>query len=596
MMSPAQEDEDATIDRNIADFVVHLVVRLGARTAFSLTGGMAMYLNNAAANHPTLRNVYCQHEQACVAAAEGYAKACDFQQPGLAIVTAGPGVTNTITSLCSAYGDSAPVIVLAGQVKTADIDRLGSRTHGAQEVHSRDIVTSCVKRFVRLSEETWLEELTSALAEAFTGRPGPVFIEIPLDVQNRLVRFRSSDIDAAAKAVRDRTVVDADCAAIQGLSDALDWLLGGKRPLIYLGNGCRVAGAEGAARRFIEARGVPFVTSWLAADQLSARHPLNFGAPGGLAPISANKILFAADRVLFLGARLDLLTTAFQPSDFGGQAERVIVDVDPVELSKFSDFDRTRTICADLAMLAAAVDLRPSRDEVRDAWVSVCRTLRKEALGDEAKRLKTSALNVYEVARRLSDWSAGKMIVTTGSGLAIEAFIRFFAPAPGARLHFGASLGAMGLGLPQALGAAFAADRQTACIEGDGGLMLNLQELATLSHYAPRGFVLFILNNDGYQSILASQQRHFGEIGGANRASGVLVPSYEKVAPAFGLDYRRVETQDDLDHLLTKLPSTARPVVVDLIVEPNESRGPTVRTVIGADGKPRSTSLEEISW
>jgi acetolactate synthase-1/2/3 large subunit len=596
MLSEPRGVEDAAIDGNVADFAVHLVVRLGAQTAFGLTGGMAMYLNHAAAAHPTLRTVYCQHEQACAAAAEGYAKACGFQQPGLAIVTAGPGVTNTITSLCSAYGDSAPVIVLAGQVKTADIDRLGCRTHGAQEVHSRDIVGSCVKHFVRLSEANWLDELTAALAEAFTGRPGPVFIEIPLDVQNRVVRFTSEDIEAAAKAVSSGIAQDPTRTAIAELADALDWLMSGERPLIYLGNGCRVAAAESAARRFIEGCGVPFVTSWLAADQLSACHPLNFGAPGGLAPISANKILFAADRILFLGARLDLLTTAFQPADFGGQAERVIVDVDPVELGKFVGFDRTRTICANLAVLGAAIDLRPSEAKAPDAWVEVCQRLRKEALGEEATRLKTLALNVYEVALRLSRWSAGKAFVTTGSGLAIEAFIRFFAPEPGARLHFGASLGAMGLGLPHALGAAFGAKRQVACVEGDGGLMLNLQELATLSYYAPPGFVLFILNNDGYQSILASQRRHFGEIGGADLASGVFVPSYEKVALAFGLDYRRIETQDELDHLLSGLARDAAPVVVDLIVEPTEPRGPTVRTMIDADGKLRSTSLEEISW
>jgi acetolactate synthase-1/2/3 large subunit len=596
MMSRPRGDKDTAIDGNVADFVVDLVVRLGAQTAFSLTGGMAMYLNHAAAAHPTLRNVYCQHEQACAAAAEGYTKACDFQRPGLAIVTAGPGVTNTITSLCSAYGDSAPVIVLAGQVKTADIDRLGCRTHGAQEVHSKDIVAPCVKHFVRLSAETWLEKLTAALAEAFTDRPGPVFIEIPLDVQSRVVRFGPADIEAAARAVSQRKAQDPTRTDPSSLSSALDWLMSGERPLIYLGNGCRIAGAEGEARRFIETRNVPFVTSWLAVDLLSACHRLNFGAPGGLAPISANKILFAADRVLFLGARLDLLTTAFQPSDFGGQAERVIVDVDPVELSKFDGFQRTKTIRANLATLGAAIDLCPHESKASDEWLKRCQDLRTEALGEEATQLSTSALNVYEVARRLSHWSSGKMLVTTGSGLAIEAFIRFFAPEPHARLHFGASLGAMGLGLPQALGAAFATERQVACVEGDGGVMLNLQELATLSHYAPPGFVLFILNNDGYQSILASQRRHFGQIGGADRASGVFVPSYEKLAPAFGLGYRRIETQQELDRLLAGLASNSPPVVVDLIIEANESRGPTVRTVIDADGKLKSTSLEEISW
>jgi acetolactate synthase-1/2/3 large subunit len=447
-----------------------------------------------------------------------------------------------------------------------------------------------------LGGEDWRGALVAALAEAFTGRPGPVFIEVPLDVQNLVVRFGPKDIDAAAEAVRELVDRDRADAAVAELSAALDWLMGGERPLAYLGNGCRVAGAEAAVLRFVEARKLPFVTSWLAADMLSAEHPLNFGAPGGLAPISANRILFEADRLLFLGARLDLLTTAFQPSDFGAQAERVIVDVDPAELSKFNGFDRTRTVEANLAVLSAAIDGCSGETTAPASWVEACRDLREEALGEEAARLSVPALNVHAVAERLSAWSADKTFVPTGSGAAIETFIRFFAPKPGARMLFGASLGAMGLGLPQAVGAAFATNRPVICVEGDGGLMLNLQELATLSHYAPPGFVLFVLNNDGYQSILASQRRHFGLVGGADRASGVFVPDYAKVAPAFGLDYRRVGTAQELDQLLTTLASDAAPIVVDLILDPNESRGPTVRTVIDADGKLRSTSLKEISW
>ena len=183
-------------ERNIAAFAVDLAVELGAGAAFTLTGGMAMYLNRAVSTHPGLIAVYNQHEQASVAAAEGYAKAMNFQAPGLAVITAGPGVTNAVTSLCSAYGDSAPVIVLAGQVKTADIDRFGTRTHGAQEVRSRDIVSGCVKRFTRLTAEGVRAELVETMAEAFAGRPGPVFIEIPLDVQNVVIDHAPERIEA----------------------------------------------------------------------------------------------------------------------------------------------------------------------------------------------------------------------------------------------------------------------------------------------------------------------------------------------------------------------------------------------------------------
>jgi len=592
-MSPSRP----STERNIAAYAVDLAVALGARAAFTLTGGMAMYLNRAVSTHPGLTAVYNQHEQASVCAAEGYAKAMNFSAPGLAVVTSGPGATNAVTSLCSAYGDSAPVIVLAGQVKTADIDSFGVRTHGAQEVRSREIISPCVKRFTRVTAKGFRSELIGTMAEALAGRPGPVFIEIPLDVQNVVIGYGPEEIALAADEVRSVVAARSGGADTTGLEKALTWLLAGRRPLVYVGNGCRIAGVGSSVRRFLETHGVPAVVSWLSADLLPAVHPLNFGAPGGLAPLCANQVLYRADRVLFLGARLDLGTTAFQRHDFGAQAERIFVDVDPHELAKFEGLANSRAVKADLTELPAAVETVQSVSGAGEAgWVDWCAERRVDYLADERDRLTVESLNVFGVARRLSAWSSGKVLVTTGSGSAIEAFIRFFAPGEDARLFFGASLGAMGLGLPQAIGAAFATDRQVVCVEADGGLMLNLQELATVAHYAPKGFVLFVLNNDGYASIHASQTRHFGAPGGADRASGVFIPDYARVAPAFGLRYVRIDSLAGLDALLATLGADAPPVFVDLIIDPTESRGPTVKTIIGADGRLSSTPLSDIQW
>jgi len=596
-MRPFMNHTRPPAERNIAAYAVDLAVALGARAAFSLTGGMAMYLNRAVSTHPGLTVVYNQHEQACVGAAEGYAKAMNFQAPGLAVVTSGPGVTNTVTTLCCAYGDSVPVIVLAGQVKTADIDRFGSRTHGAQEVRSGEIVTPCVKRFARLTADGFRAELIETMAQALSGRPGPVLIEIPLDVQNVVIGYEPEDIAEAADAVHAAVATAANAGDQAGLARALAWLLAGRRPLVYLGNGCRVAGVGPAMVRFLERHAVPAVVSWVSSDLLASAHPLNFGAPGGLAPLSSNRILYRADRVLFLGARLDLGTTAFQRDDFGAQAERVFVDVDPHELAKFEGLPNSRAVLADLTGLPAAIDAAGSVDDQPEpTWLSWCEDQRAEYAADERRRLRVDRLNVYGVTHRLSSWSAGKTVVTTGSGWAIEAFIRFFAPSEDARLFFGGSLGAMGLGLPQAIGAAFATNRQVICVEADGGLMLNLQELATVAHYAPKGFVLFVLNNDGYASIHASQTRHFGALGGADRESGVFIPDYARVAPAFGLPYLRIESLAQFDALLPTLTADAPPVFVDLMIDRGESRGPAVQTVIGADGRLSSTSLADISW
>lgn len=583
-------------EQNIASYAVDLVTALGPDTVFSLTGGMAMYLNRAVAAHPALRPVYCQHEQACVAAAEGYAKASDFRRPGFAVVTAGPGVSNSITSLISAYGDSTPLIVLAGQIKTADIDVLGTRTHGVQEIRSREIVTPCVKRFERLAPETFRAQLADALAEALSGRPGPAFIEIPLDVQGRRVQYTEADLARAVEEIR-RKAYPENPEGLAHLSEALSALLEAKRPLLYIGNGCRIAGVESAAVEFARKHKMPAVFSWLSFDILPADDPLYFGCPGGLAPISSNQILGQADCIVFLGARLDLGTTAFQRQAFGDQAARWFVDVDPRELAKFDGFPHAVRVQADLRGLRRAVENLGSRTSRADAaWLPWCTARRDEYMGEEHKRLASGEMNVYNVTQMISDWARHRVVVPASSGYAEETFSRFYRPAAGSRFFNGAALGAMGLGLPQAIGAAFGSERRVACLDADGGIMLNIQELATVVYHAPKGFVILLLNNNGYESIRASQTRHFNMVSGVDADSGLLIPEFGGLCRAFGLRYESARTLDELKRHLESLREDDPPLMIDMHIPNFEPRGPGVKTVMGPDGQPSTTPLREISW
>jgi acetolactate synthase I/II/III large subunit len=586
----------AGAEQNIASYAVDLVAALGPDTVFSLTGGMAMYINRAVALHPRLRAVYCQHEQACVAAAEGFAKAADFRIPGFAVVTAGPGVSNSITSLISAYGDSTPLIVLAGQIKTEDIDPFGTRTHGAQEVRSREIVTPCVKRFARLSVEDFRETLVDAIADGLSGRPGPVFLEIPLDVQGRRVTY--SDADIAGHVQKIRKLIDSQrLFGLERLTQALQSLLHAKRPLLYIGNGCRIAGVEEAAVAFTRKHRIPAVFSWLSFDILPASDPLYFGCPGGLAPISSNQILSCADVIVFLGARLDLGTTAFQRRDFGSQAQRHFVDIDVHELSKFDGFPNCLAVHVDLRGLPSAAEKLVAQSiAAAEDWLPWCMARREEYTSEERRRLANGETNVYNLTQRISRWAEGMVVVPASSGYAEETFSRFFQPGARTRFFNGAALGAMGLCLPHAIGAAFGSSRRVVCLDADGGLMLNLQELATLAHYAPKGFVILLLNNHGYESIRASQTRHFGIEAGVDINSGVFIPDFEKLARAFGIRYESVRSLEDLDRLLPRLDAQAAPVLVDMHIPSFEPRGPGVRTVMGPDGKPSTTPLSEISW
>ncbi len=582
----------------MASYSVDLVAALGTRTVFSLTGGMAMHLNRAVATHAELRPVYCQHEQACVAAAEGYAKASDFRRAGFAVITAGPGVSNSVTSLISAYGDSTPLIVLAGQIKTADIDRYGTRTHGIQEIRSREIISPCVKRFARLDLQNYRKDLVEMIVESFKGRPGPVFIEIPLDVQGAPVQYSAADIASEVELIR-RGVSEAsnNRESHKTLALSLDQLLQAKRPLLYVGNGCRIAGVENEVHSFIVQHALPAVFSWLSFDILSSDEPWHFGCPGGLAPIYSNEILAHADFILFLGARLDLGTTAFQREAFGAQATRCFVDIDPSELAKFRGFPNSECIQADLRCLPEVIaDKMSSKSAAESSWLEWCTEKRRSYLNEERERLASEKMTVCGIAERLSRWSDGKVFVPASSGYAEETLTRFFTPGEGTRFFNGAALGSMGLGLPHAIGAAFGSPRQVICLEADGGLMLNIQELATLSHYAPKGFVLFVLNNGGYESIRSSQTRFFGDASGVDRETGLYIPDLAKIAAAFNLRYILVQSLDELDALLTKVTPDDSPVVVDLRIEKYENRGPSVKTKIDKDGKPYTTPLSELSW
>jgi acetolactate synthase-1/2/3 large subunit len=593
-----QSPQPITAVQNVANFAVELVVALGSDTVFSLTGGMAMHLNRAVGAHPTLTKVFCQHEQAVIAAAEGYCHAADMRKAGFAVVTAGPGVTNTVSSLVCAYGDSTPMIVLAGQIKSADIDTFGTRTHGIQEVPSQALISPCVKRFTRLTAENFRAELVDTITEAFAGRTGPVFIEFPLDMQGLPFAYTPEDIAADAAEVRRRaTAADPAMDSLTKLTAALEQLLAAKRPLVYIGNGVRAANVDEAALALVRRYNIPAVYSWTSEDMMPASDPLFFGCPGGLAEISANDTLSHADTILFLGARLDLGTTAFQRHAFGEQALRIIVDIDRAELAKFGPLPRCEFVHADLRSLPEALEATAALASAADAgWLPWCQQRRADYLAEEAERMASDKMNVYNLTAIFNTWTEDKMWIPASSGYAEETFSRFLKPQRNARFFNGHALGSMGFGLPQSIGAAFGTTRRICCLEADGGLMLNLQEMATLAHYGPKGFVIFLLNNNGYESIRASQTRFFKGISGVDTASGVYIPEYDRICEAFGIRYISISTPDELKALLPTLGADDPPVLVDMHIDQFEYRGPAVKTIMDANGKPSSTPLSELTW
>lgn len=585
---------------NVAEFLVAIVQRLGVDTVFSVTGGMAMHINRAVADS-FLTAIYCNHEQAVVAAADGYAKAQGYAIPGVAVVTSGPGVMNTVNSVASAHYDSVPLIIIAGQVKTADINRHGVRSYGAQETPQLDVLRPITKAVLRYDPRDIPDEsLAHFIAQALAGRKGPVFVEVPLDVQPLSVAEAERRLDSIA-ALIERAVSLTDgsvCpAAVQSQHD----LAHCSRPVVVLGNGLHIASVpEPVVRTLVERLGVPVLFTWPSADLLEHSHDLNFGCPGGLAPTHANAILQQADVILFLGVRLDLLTTAFNPANFGKRARRIVVDCDPQELAKNDGLPGAFFFCEDLRRVITALSswdgitaVPPQQAEKRAEWLATCRRLRDADQRHEAAAFSTEHLTSYTMTKTLSESPSVRYIVPTGSGYAVEGFARFFRPREGVTVAFaGHCLGSMGLALPMAIGAA-AAKHSVVCLEGDGGLLFNVQELYTLA--ANRGLKvrIVIMNNQGYQSIIRSQRRAFGREFGASADSGLYAPRFDLLAEAAGIPYSRCETVAELKATLA-LDDDQR--IIDAFLEEDGYRGPAVMTKFDAEGKPYSTDIEDVTW
>lgn len=586
---------------NVAEFLVAIVQRLGVDTVFSVTGGMAMHINRAVAESP-LSAIYCNHEQAVVAAADGYAKARGYATPGVAVVTSGPGVMNTVNSVASAHYDSVPLIIIAGQVKTADINRHGVRSHGAQETPQLDVLHPITKAVLRYDpREVSDESLARFMAESMTGRKGPVFLEVPLDVQPVAVAEAERRLGSVCGMIAGAVAL-VDVGECPATAQAKHDLAGADRPVVVLGNGLHIAGVPwDVIRRFVERLGVPVLFTWPAADLLEHSHDLNFGCPGGLAPTHANTILQQADVILFLGVRLDLLTTAFNPAKFGKRARRIVVECDPREIAKNEGLPATlffhedlRRVIAGLSSWDGIAGVLPPAAADRTEWLSDCRRLRDEDRRNEANAFATANLTAYTMTRTLSDAPSVQYIVPTGSGYAVEGFARFFRAREGVTVAFaGHCLGSMGLALPMAIGAAAAADRSIVCLEGDGGLLFNVQELYTLAANPRLRVRIVIMNNGGYQSIIRSQRRAFGKEFGASADSGLCTPRFDLLARAVGIPYTRCETVADLRAAID-LDDPRR--IIDVILEEDGYRGPAVMTKFDAEGRPYSTDIEDVTW
>lgn len=579
----------------VSDWIMQRLAEEGLRHVFLLPGGGAMHLNDALACEKRLTPVPCHHEQACGIAAEAYGRTGHPDNPGfgVALVTTGPGATNIITPVAGAWIDSIPLLVISGGVKRAD--RLAGRPlrqSGVQEVDIIPMVRGITNYAVTLEDPTQVRvQLETALRRMRGGRPGPVWIEVPLDVQAAPI---DPDARPAPPAEMDTTAVPD----IAQLGRILDLVTQAERPLILAGHGVRLAGAADTFRQLYESWQVPVVTTWNAMDLIPYDHPLCVGRPGVVALRGPNFAVQNCDLLIAIGCRLDNIITAYNPRNFARAARKVVIDVDAAELAKL-DMEITESVQADAAAVLAAwlaADPPPARD--RTAWLERCRSWKERYPVNDGKPFPPSgSISHYQFVDALSAVIPPDTLIATGSsGLAIEAFYSTFRNKSGQRLFLTSGLGAMGYGLAAAIGACLGNQCQPMlALESDGSLQLNLQDLATLANQK-LPVCLFILNNDGYASIRNTQRNYFaGRYLASGPSSGLTMPSLEKLAETYSLGFMRISGGADLNGDIEKAQALPRPCLIEIALVANESLEPKCAAIPRADGSIISMPLEDMS-
>lgn len=573
----------------LSDYVADFLVRQGAKHIFLLPGGACMHLCDSVGKRPELDYVCCLHEQACAFAAEAYAEYTN--DLSVCLVTAGPGGTNALTGAACAWIESSSVLFISGQAKRSDLigDR-GVRSMGPQEVDIVSMAKPITKYSVRLMDPTRVRyEFEKAVYLAKTGRKGPVWIDIPLDVQ--------------AAQVEDETLIPFEpavthtCNPFDQLLQASIALKKAKRPVIYAGNGIRSAGMVTSFNRLVERLGVPVLLTWKAADFLPDNHPAYIGRPGGMGQRAANFAQQKADWLLVLGARLDLPSIAFSHGNFAPNAYKTFVDVDQTELDKFNAHI-DQQICANLYDALPALDAALSQAGVPDFshWLRKCRSWvdRFPVVLPEYWEAR-DGVSTYVLIDVLSQHAKSSDVIVPGSsGPCSDILMQAWRVKEGQRILNAPGLGAMGTGLPGTVGACLASGRRVINVNGDGGFQLNIQELETVRRLGlPVKY--FVLANGGYGSIITMQRNHFhGRLVGSNPDSRLTLPDTKRLAEAFGIPSFSVDSHEALKSTVEQVLALRGPAICVVKVFATEVTQPRATSEVRADGKIVTLPMEDM--
>ncbi len=574
----------------VADYVFKFLADSGVRDVFLVTGGGAMHLNDALKKETRIRHVCCHHEQACAIAAEGYYRAC--RRLPVVSVTTGPGGTNALTGVIGQWLDSIPCLYISGQVKfsttVASCPEIKLRQLGDQEINIVDIVRPVTKYAVSVTDPSSIKvELEKAVVIAQSGRPGPVWLDIPLNVQGALIEPVNLTEGEYHPEMIPVSRNERQFASLLKMVDE------SRRPVLIAGHGIELDGAEEDLLKLVDKVRIPVLTTFNGMNVIPSEHELYFGRIGSVGQRKGNFVLQNADLVISIGSRNNIRQISYNWENFAKKALKVVVDIDEMELKK-------PTLIPDVAFNMSAKKFINMWHDLSDKksfpdWMRWCEGIRRKYpphTREQAER--KDGVDPYHLAHELSIRCPTGATVVTGNGMACVAMFQTGVSAKGRKIFWNSGCAAMGFDLPAAIGAAIGTGDMTVCLAGDGSIMMNLQELETaLYHKLP--LKIFILENDGYMSIRQTQKNFFSaDFIGCDETSGVGFPDFCKVAAAFGYRTREICSHFEMDSALDEVFSSRDPEVVVVRIPAEIEFTPKLSARRLPDGTMVSPSLEDM--
>lgn len=579
----------------ISDYIADFLAELGIKDIFLISGGGMMHLLDSVGNEPRLNLVCNLNEQASSICADSYGQFTN--QLGVCMLTTGPGGTNAVTGIAASYLDSTPVLAISGQCKTSDSASLrGVRQFGAQEVDIVSIVKPITKYAQKITDKTKIRYyLEKAIYLAQHGRKGPVWLDIPLDIQ--AAQIEPEELESFDPVKEYGASAGFECS--QTVKHVYELLKSANRPAILVGGGVTLSGAREEIKSLIKALKVPVLSTWRAKDIFTSDFPGYYGSPGVPGLRSSNYILQNCDLLIVLGTRLNNALTAFDQQHFAFQAKKVIVDVDPKEIEKLKiEFEETLVCDAGEFIRQMLVGIKDYELPKYDAWFEFCdRMMEKYPLDKEIQPDQPDGFtDGYLLAQKISKLS-DKNDIWAGSSSGRACGISHMAVQlkEGQRFISSLGLGSMGFTVPSAISCCIASgNRRTLAIEGDGSLQHNIQELQLITSYQ-LPIKLFILENGGYASIYMMQKNNFkSNFCACNPETHVSFPEMEQIAKMYGLDYYQINCNNEIEPVLEKVMADNRPVLCKVKISLYFNEIPKSMTIAHPDGTFSSSRLENL--